>query len=81
MCYLCYNSNIISWGGVIMIFTNWGLEVEILGGNMECGTVRVKYKDGSFKDKLIAELKADDGLNEIERAINQANVKIKQGSY
>lgn len=59
-------------GRVNVIYTRFGVPVEITGGNVEKGEVDF-IKDGTVFKSYIRELKADDGFNEIENAIKVVN--------
>ena len=52
------------------IFTKWGDdEVEVIAGNAMTGEVNIRYKGGEYLQTYISELRADDGIREIEAAI------------
>ncbi len=61
-----------------MIYTKFGHNCEIVSGNMGNGEVDVLIEGESkvFKTYLY-ELRADDGINEIEAAIHKANEAMK----
>jgi hypothetical protein len=55
-----------------MIYTQYGSEVEILSANKDGSEVNVKFiEDGFIQTRMTNELKADDGINEIQKAINE----------
>jgi predicted SpoU family rRNA methylase len=55
-----------------MIYSRFGGEVEILWGDIKKGEVDIKFKDdGSTMKTYIYELRADDGINEIEKEIKK----------
>ncbi len=57
-----------------MIYSRFGGEVTIIGGNVEKGEVDIILSDGeTVKETYINELKADDGLTEIIEAIEKVN--------
>ena len=68
-----------------MIFTRFGSEVEVLGGNIEKGEIDINIfneadglkLDKQFMSTYINELKADNGFTEICEAINKANIMNK----
>lgn len=59
-----------------MINTRFGSEVEVVGFNKENFTIDVKRKaDDKFLEVFYSDLKADGGLEEIQKAIESCNTK------
>lgn len=56
-----------------MIYTNFGLPVTILKGNIKKNEVTILLKDGTILERQLSELKSDGGFNEIEKEVNRAN--------
>lgn len=58
-----------------MIYTRFGTEVEIHGGNIETGEVSIIRIGIDWKPlkTTTAELRADNGINEINEAIERVN--------
>lgn len=58
-----------------MIYTRFGNEIEIVSGNILKGTVTYeRCADGKrFENVWVGELKADGGIHEIDKAIEEAN--------
>lgn len=55
------------------IFTKWGDdEVEVIAGSAMTGEVNIRFKNGEYLQTYISELRADDGIREIETAIKLA---------
>lgn len=58
------------------ICTRFGSEVRVISGIQDTGEVNIKFvDDGELMQTHIANLKADGGLPEIIKAINDANSK------
>jgi hypothetical protein len=56
------------------IFTRYGSEVTVIGGNRYTGEITIKRKaDGKLFHLFIGELKADGGIETIDQAIRVAN--------
>ena len=53
------------------IYTRFGSEVDIIGYNHNTGDIEVKFPCGDIDNFAIYELKADDGIQEIEEAIKE----------
>lgn len=59
-----------------MIYTRFGSEVKILWGNMNTGEVDVQRVNGNEVLRTnIGELKADEGIEEIENEINKVSAR------
>ena len=53
-----------------MIYTRFGSEVELLDANLRTGNCLIRFlDDGGHMDCTLSDLKADDGIAEIDRAI------------
>lgn len=60
-----------------MIYTRFGTKIKIIGGNIEKGYADwIRIKDKKLHRGYIIDLKADKGLQEIEKAIKACGNKI-----
>jgi len=66
-------------GGVEMIRTRFGTEVDVVGGDMGKAEVDVRMLDGTILKVFVYDLKAEGGLSEIIEAISKANQKYNLG--
>ena len=53
------------------IYTRFGTEIKITGYNHNTGAIEIEYPSGTVDQVSIFELKATDGIEEIENEIKQ----------
>jgi len=58
-----------------MIYTKFGTQVDVVGGDVRKAEVEVRMGDGEILKTFVGELKADGGLREIIDEIWRANEK------